>query len=286
MKAIDSIILEKIKEANSTLPKSYIDKVDNTLLGLAPRRNDYVVKHNYKNIYIAAVSIFVLVVGGSAAYIGFRGNPESEIEAVKKEKSNISTDTQAEKTEETLSKEDIANKGKSMALSIFGEDISEYRATVDNDEYGIYYMYYSDQEGEPAYFATIDKYTGEVYEIEKMGNDNRGENIAVDEDKYVEQYKAIEEIINTKLKVGEEVESVYCDYNKLEESNTLFKGTVSYIVRMKNDECYVFTYSQVNDGLFDVMHLNYSNYQRGIDEGASKREKRGVTRIRLELSKL
>ena len=110
---------------------------------------------------------------------------------------------------------------------------------------------------------------------------NYAEGVEVNVDDYLNNFEYIKSVLVEDLSITGEVEKCYCDYNVMSDGS-LERGIISYLFIMKNGECYVVKYNCKDRVVSSILLSDYQYYQGIIDSNESKREKRGITRERIE----
>lgn len=125
---------------------------------------------------------------------------------------------------------------------------------------------------------------GRIEELDySQGIVNYAEGVEVNVDEYLNNFELIKDMLVEDLSVTGEMEKCYCDYNVMPDGS-LERGIISYLFVMKNGECYVVKYNCNDKVVSNILLLDYQYYQGIIDSNESKRENRGITRERIELS--
>ncbi len=124
--------------------------------------------------------------------------------------------------------------------------------------------------------------TDRIEELEySQGIVNYAEGVEVNVDDYLNNFEYIKSVLVEDLSITGEVEKCYCDYNVMSDGS-LERGIISYLFIMKNGECYVVKYNCKDRVVSSILLSDYQYYQGIIDSNESKREKRGITRERIE----
>lgn len=128
----------------------------------------------------------------------------------------------------------------------------------------------------------VDK--GRIEELDYFqGIDDFTEGVKVNIDEYINNFEHIKDMLVEDLSVTGEMEKCYCDYNVMSDGS-LVRGIISYLFIMENGECYVVKYNCKDKVVTNILLLDYQYYQRIIDSNEDKRENRGITRERIDLS--
>lgn len=128
----------------------------------------------------------------------------------------------------------------------------------------------------------VDK--GRIEELDySQGIDDFTEGVKVNIDEYINNFEHIKDMLVEDLSVTGEMEKCYCDYNVMSDGS-LVRGIISYLFIMENGECYVVKYNCKDKVVTNILFLDYQYYQRIIDSNEDKRENRGITRERIDLS--
>lgn len=171
-----------------------------------------------------------------------------------------------------------------MVEKIYNIQSDIYEMSVEADIDQSYSIILKSTEDDKCFRVIYNVDKGRIEELDySQGIDGYAEGVEVNVDEYLNNFEYIKDMLVGDLSVTGEMEKCYCDYNVMSDGS-LERGIISYLFVMKNGECYVVKYNCKDKVVSNILLLDYQYYQGIIDSNESKRENRGITRERIELS--
>lgn len=160
-----------------------------------------------------------------------------------------------------------------------------YETSVEADIDQNYSILLKSKEDDKCFRIVYNMDKGRIEELNySQGINDSTEGVEVNVDEYINNFEDIKDMLVEDLSVTEEMEKCYCDYNVLPDGS-LVRGIISYLFILENGECYVVKYNCKDNVVSNILLSDYQYYQGIIDLNESKREDRGITRERIDLSK-
>lgn len=173
---------------------------------------------------------------------------------------------------------------KQIVENIYDVQSDIYETSVEADINQNYSILLKSTEDDKCFRIIYNVDKGRIEELEySQGIVDYAEGIEVDTDEYINNFEYIKDILVEDLSVTGEMEKCYCDYNVMSDGS-LVRGIISYLFIMENGECYVVKYNCKDKVVSNILLLDYQYYQKIIDSNENKRENRGITRERIDLS--
>ena len=211
-------------------------------------------------------------------------------------KRNYSLEVQSE-AEASISEEQVSNQSfddleisevydvERVVEKIYDVQSDTYETSVEADIDQNYSILLQSKEDDKCFRIVYNMDKSRIEELNySQGTDNYTEGVEVNVDEYINNFDYIKNMLVEDLSITEEMEKCYCDYN-VSPDGSLVRGMISYLYILENGECYVVKYNCKDKVVSNILLSDYQYYQGIIDLNESKRETRGVTRERIDLSK-
>ena len=211
-------------------------------------------------------------------------------------KRNYSLEVQSE-PETSISEEQVSNQSfddleisevydvERVVEKIYDVQSDTYETSVEADIDQNYSILMKSKEDGKCFRIVYNMDKGRIEELDySQGIDDSTEGVEVNVDEYINNFAYIKDMLVEDLSITEEMEKCYCDYN-VSPDGSLVRGMISYLYILENGECYVVKYNCKDKVVSNILLSDYQYYQGIIDLNESKRETRGVTRERIDLSK-
>lgn len=211
-------------------------------------------------------------------------------------KRNYSLEVQSE-PETSISEEQVSNQSfddleisevydvERVVEKIYDVQSDTYETSVEADIDQNYSIFMKSKEDDECFRIVYNADKGRIEELDySQGIDDSTEGVEVNVDEYINNFAYIKDMLVEDLSVTEKMEKCYCDYN-VSPDGCLVRGIISYLYILENGECYVVKYNCKDKVVSNILLSDYQYYQGIIDLNESKRETRGVTRERIDLSK-
>lgn len=171
-----------------------------------------------------------------------------------------------------------------MVKNIYDVQSDIFETSVETDINQNYSILLKSTEDDKCFRIIYNVDKGRIEELDySQGIDDFTEGVKVNIDEYINNFEHIKDMLVEDLSVTGEMEKCYCDYNVMSDGS-LVRGIISYLFIMENGECYVVKYNCKDKVVTNILLLDYQYYQRIIDSNEDKRENRGITRERIDLS--
>lgn len=182
-----------------------------------------------------------------------------------------------------ITKKEASRIAQKMAVEIYSVELKQYKTTVVYDQNREYRVDMTGRKNADTFHIVVDGDSSKVVEIEHVQKrENTASGIAVNKERYKQIYQELCKHLFYKMNSDGKIKNSYCDYS-IDSEGRLYKGTVSYIFKMSNQECCVMKYSCSNHDVFDIFITNYQSYQKEMNINAEKRRDRGIIKERIPL---
>ena len=217
--------------------------------------------------------------------------------AIQKATATESVQENEEKYNKLISKGGITKDGaidtaRSYVNKVYEVDSSEYKSRIEfDDEEKEYYVCLLDSINNRKFEVWINAETGVFEEIAWFEDaDDKNVDIKVNEKEYTDYYEKLYDLVKNKMGLWNDIESVSCYYNEktggthYKADGTLWKSSISYVLKAKGNKCYIINYSCKNKRILYLSTMDYRQYRNSHNkEVEADKMKAGITRKEIKL---
>lgn len=306
-KEIDKKIREKARDEKLKMPSSYINKV-NCVLGELPdttlhKNSTRISFRPSMAIFIAIITLFSVTVFATKDLLQdrlhFMSGSEKKKYVEEVQQSNVEVELYSRNmtyeqfvSNGGVTKEEAVEIARDYVKKVYEADSSEYKSSIEFDDgEKEYYVCLTDSNNDRKFEVWLNAETGDFKEIawfQEEADDYAG--IKVNEKEYTDYYEKVYDLMKNKMGIWNDIESVYCYYNEktggthYKADGTLWKTSVSYVLKTKGNQCYIIDYSCKNKRIQYLFTMDYKQYQNSHNkEVEADKMKDGITRKEIKL---